>query len=78
MRDFAWATGNLAKIDALDAVALARFADVGVAPFNRDSGTLRGKRQVWGGRARLRAVLYMEALAPGSFNPVPRDFYQRS
>ena len=36
---------------------------VGVAPFNRDSGTLRGKRTVWGGRARIRAVLYMGALA---------------
>ena len=35
---------------------------VGVAPFNRDSGTLRGKRTVWGGRARIRAVLYMGAL----------------
>ena len=36
---------------------------VGGAPFNRDSGTLRGKRTVWGGRARIRAVLYMGALA---------------
>ena len=50
---------------------------VGVAPFNRDSGTLRGKRQIWGGRARLRAVLYMGALAASRFNPVIRDFYQR-
>ena len=32
---------------------------VGVAPFNRDSGTLRGKRTVWGGRARVRTALYM-------------------
>ena len=32
---------------------------VGVAPFSRDSGTLRGKRTVWGGRARVRAALYM-------------------
>ena len=50
---------------------------VGVAPFNRDSGTLRGKRTVWGGRARIRAVLYMGALAASRFNPVIRDFYQR-
>ena len=50
---------------------------VGVAPFNRDSGTLRGKRQIWGGQARLRAVLYMGALAASRFNPVIRDFYQR-
>ena len=50
---------------------------VGVAPFNRDSGTLRGKRTVWGGRARIRAVLYMGALAATRFNPVIRDFYRR-
>ena len=52
-------------------------APVGVAPFNRDSGTLRGKRQIWGGRARLRAVLYMGAMVASRFNPVIRDFYQR-
>ena len=50
---------------------------VGVAPFNRGSGTLRGKRTVWGGRARIRAVLYMGALAATRFNPVIRDFYRR-
>ena len=50
---------------------------VGVAPFNRDSGTMRGKRTVWGGRARVRAVLYMATLAASRFNPVIRDFYQR-
>ena len=37
---------------------------VGVAPFNRDSGPRRGKRSVWGGRTRLRAVLYMGARSP--------------
>ena len=50
---------------------------VGVAPFNRDSGTLRGRRTVWGGRARVRAVLYMGALVAARCNPVIRDFYQR-
>ena len=35
---------------------------VGVAPYNRDSGALRGKRAVWGGRSRVRAVFYMGAL----------------
>jgi len=50
---------------------------VGVAPFNRDSGTLRGKRRIWGGRARLRAVLYMAAMVASRFNPAIRDFYQR-
>ena len=49
---------------------------VGVAPFNRDSGTLRGKRTVWGGRARVRTALYMGAMVASRFNPVIRDFYQ--
>jgi len=50
---------------------------VGVAPLNRDSGTLRGKRTVWGGRAKLRAVLYMAALVGVRCNPVMAAFYQR-
>ena len=50
---------------------------VGVAPFNRDSGTLRGKRSVWGGRAKARATLYMATLTASRHNPVIRDFYQR-
>jgi transposase len=50
---------------------------VGVAPLNRDSGTLRGRRTVWGGRSQVRAVLYMAALVATRFNPVIRAFYQR-
>ena len=50
---------------------------VGVAPLNRDSGTLRGKRTVWGGRAKLRAVLYMAALVGVRCNPVIAAFYER-
>ena len=50
---------------------------VGVAPLNRDSGNMRGKRTVWGGRARLRAVLYMAALVASRRNPVISAFYQR-
>jgi transposase len=50
---------------------------VGVAPFNRDSGTFRGKRSIWGGRSALRATLYMGTLAAISFNPVIKAFYQR-
>jgi transposase len=50
---------------------------VGVAPFSRDSGPHRGKRAVWGGRARVRAALYMGALVASRWNPVIRDFYQR-
>ncbi len=50
---------------------------VGVAPFNRDSGTMRGRRTVWGGRAKLRAVLYMAALVASRCNPIITAFYQR-
>jgi transposase len=50
---------------------------VGVAPFNRDSGTLHGQRRVWGGRAPVRAVLYMATLSATRFNPVIQVFYQR-
>lgn len=50
---------------------------VGIAPLNRDSGTLRGKRTIWGGRASVRAALYMAALVATRHNPVIRSFYQR-
>jgi transposase len=50
---------------------------VGVAPFNRDSGTMRGKRRVWGGRATVRAALYMATLVATRYNPVIKSFYQR-
>ena len=65
----------LPELGTLDRKQLA--ALVGVAPLNRDSGTMRGKRTVWGGRARVRAVLYMGALVASRFNPVIRTFYQR-
>jgi transposase len=50
---------------------------VGVAPLNRDSATLHGKRRVWGGRGQVRAVLYMGTLNATRFNPVISAFYQR-
>ena len=50
---------------------------VGVAPSNRGSGPHRGKRRVWGGRARLRSALYMGALVASRRNPVLQEFYQR-
>ena len=50
---------------------------VGVAPFSRDSGPHRGKRAVWGGRTRVRDVLYMGALVGSRHNPVLRGLYQR-
>ncbi len=50
---------------------------VGVAPFNRDSGRLAGKRMIWGGRAAVRTTLYMATLSATRFNPVIRTFYER-
>jgi len=66
---------NLPELGTLTGKQIA--ALVGVAPLNRDSGTWRGKRTVWGGRAQVRAVLYMAALVAARFNPVIRAFYQR-
>lgn len=50
---------------------------VGVAPLNQDSSSLHGKRRVWGGRATVRAALYMATLSATRFNPVIKTFYQR-
>jgi transposase len=50
---------------------------VGVAPFNRDSGKLRGKRAIYGGRRFVRHGLYMAALVAARHNPILRTFYQR-
>jgi transposase len=50
---------------------------VGVAPHARDSGTLRGKRTIWGGRASVRAALYMATLSAVRCDAVLKDFYQR-
>ena len=50
---------------------------VGVAPFNRDSGQLKGRRTIWGGRASVRAALYMAALVASRRNAVIRTLYQR-
>jgi transposase len=50
---------------------------VGVAPLACESGTLRGRRIVWGGRAQVRAVLYMSTVASLRWNPVIRAFYDR-
>jgi transposase len=50
---------------------------VGVAPFCRDSGTMKGRRIVWGGRALIRSTLYMATLSAVRFNPPIKAFYQR-
>jgi transposase len=49
---------------------------VGVAPFNHDSGKLRGTRAIWGGRAQVRAVIYMCTLGATRRNPLLRAFYR--
>jgi transposase len=50
---------------------------VGVAPLNRDSGTYRGKRCIWGGRAAVRQALYMATLTAIRRSPTIRAFYER-
>ena len=68
----------LADLPELGALGRRQIAAlVGVAPMNRDSGTMRGRRTVSGGRGRVRAVLYMGALVASQHNPVIRSFYQR-
>jgi transposase len=50
---------------------------VGVAPLNRDSGTRRGTRTIWGGRAQVRTILYRSTLVAVRYNPVLKAFYER-
>jgi len=50
---------------------------VGVAPYAKDSGTLRGSRRIRGGRAAVRTALYLAAMTASRFNPVLREFYER-
>jgi transposase len=66
---------ELPELGALDRKRIA--ALVGVAPLNRDSGTLRGRRCTWGGRASVRAALYMGALVATRHNPVIAALYRR-
>ena len=58
---------NLSELGTLTHKQIA--ALVGVAPLNRDSGTLRGRRTVWGGRTQVRAVLYMNAIVAAPSQP---------
>ena len=63
---------ELGKLSGREVSAL-----VGIAPFNRDSGTLRGKRMIFGGRAQVRCTLYMATLVATRHNTVIKRFYQR-
>jgi transposase len=66
---------ELPELGRLDRRAVA--ALVGVAPLNCDSGQHRGQRHIWGGRASVRAALYMAAVSAARHNPVLRVFYRR-
>jgi transposase len=66
---------DLPELGQLDRRQIA--ALVGVAPFNRDSGTLRGRRMIRGGRTAVRHILYMAALTATRHNPTLAAFYQR-
>ena len=66
---------DLPELGHLDRKRIATL--VGVAPLNNDSGIRRGHRSIWGGRARIRSVLYMAALCASRHNPVIKTFYQR-
>ncbi len=63
---------ELGQLNRGEAAALA-----GLAPFNHDSGSIRGKRAIFGGRRALRSGLYMAALSAARYNPILSSFYQR-
>jgi transposase len=67
----------LAKLPELGTLDRRRIASlVGVAPVNRDSGTRRGRRTIWGGRADIRSTLYMATISAIQCNPAIRRFHQ--
>lgn len=71
-------TTLLAELPELGSLNRKKIASLaGVAPFNCDSGTFKGKRRIWGGRAAVRTVLYMATLAAIRCNPVIRAFHKR-
>jgi transposase len=72
------AISMLAELPELGAMSSKQIAAlVGVAPFNRDSGSLKGVRTIWGGRAPVRRALYMATLVATKHNPIIKQFYQR-
>jgi len=66
---------QLPELGMLNRKQIAALA--GLAPFNRDSGSLRGRRCIWGGRAQVRRVLYMATVAGVRSNPVIKNFYSQ-
>jgi len=67
--------GLLPELGTISGGAAAKL--VGVAPMSRDSGKMKGKRRIGGGRARIRAVLYMATLSATRHNPVIKAHYRR-
>lgn len=71
------ATALLAQLPELGTLSNKQISGlVGVCPYSRDSGSMRGRRTIWGGRASVRAALYMAALVGSRYNPVLKLFYQ--
>lgn len=66
---------NLPELGQLNRAQIARL--IGVAPTNRDSGQLRGKRTIGGGRVEIRNALFMPTIVAKKYNPVIKSFYQR-
>lgn len=66
---------DLPELGSLDRRKISALG--GVCPYNRDSGSWRGRRMIWGGRSTVRAALYMAALVASRHNPVIKAFYQR-
>ena len=67
--------GDLPELGSLSRRQIA--ALTGVAPMNRDSGTVRGKRRIRGGRAHSRTALYLSAMVAIRYNPDIKRFYER-
>ncbi len=67
--------GELPELGNLSARKIAALC--GLAPFNRDSGAMKGRRRIQGGRAPIRTVLYMAMLSAIQCNPIIKRFYQR-
>src|SRR5262249_62003393 len=68
----------IAELPELGRVSNKKIASlVGLGPHARDSGTMRGKRTIWGGRAKARSALYMAALSATRCDPILKEFYRR-
>lgn len=66
---------SLPELGRLNAKEIGKLA--GVAPLNRDSGTMKGRRSTWGGRGDVRSALYMASLSAVKYDPVIKAFYAR-